>query len=101
MGKVRSMVIKHVPKGDLIGSSISCDYLVTAGVSNWGGFAVAAGLYILSGCPLFDRYNRFGIGYRTSTQCDDFVLSGKKVEMLSFFISLFEISQFVALLIFK
>ena len=79
------MVLKHVPKGDLIGSSVSCDYLVTAGVSNWGGFAVAAGLCILSGCPLFDRYNRNGIGYRTTTQCDDFMLTGEKVRNVNNF----------------
>ena len=47
MGKVRRKVVDHIPEGELIGSDVSCDHLLACGVSNWGGFAVAAGLFLL------------------------------------------------------
>ncbi|MED6265044.1 hypothetical protein CHARACLAT_021358 [Characodon lateralis] len=34
----------------------------TAGVSNWGGYAVACGLYLLHTCPSHQRYLRKGLG---------------------------------------
>lgn len=79
MGKVREGVLKHVQKGDLIGSSVSCNYLVTCGVSNWGGFAMSAGIAVLDGCPVFDRYRRFGIGFREPNKFDDMVMTNEKV----------------------
>lgn len=33
-----------------------------AGVSNWGGYAVACGLYLLQLCPAHRRYLRRGLG---------------------------------------
>lgn len=33
-----------------------------AGVSNWGGYAVACGLYLLQLCPAHQRYLRRGLG---------------------------------------
>lgn len=49
MGKVESFVKESVNKGDLINAVVSSDYLIVAGVSNWGGHALAAALSILSG----------------------------------------------------
>ncbi len=52
MGKVASFVKDSVNKGDLINAAVSSDYLIVAGVSNWGGHALAAALSILSGTML-------------------------------------------------
>lgn len=48
MGKVSSFVINSVNKGEQICAAISTDYLIIAGVSNWGGHALSAALSILS-----------------------------------------------------
>ena len=79
MGKVRSQIVQHVPKGETTGSVISCDYLITCGVSNWGGFAVSAALDILSRCPVFDRYRRFGIGCQENHDINSLVLTEDQV----------------------
>ena len=34
---------KHIPDGKTIGSVVAADHLVAASVSNWGGYALAAG----------------------------------------------------------
>lgn len=47
MGKVRERVIRHVPHGSTIGAVVPTDYLLTCGVSNWGGYAVSAALTLL------------------------------------------------------
>lgn len=52
MGKVSSFVRDSVNKGSQISAVISVDYLVVAGVSNWGGHALTAALSILSGTML-------------------------------------------------
>merc|ERR1712073_243219 len=44
MGKVEEKVREHIKNGEQIASVISCDYLITAGVSNWGAEALAVGL---------------------------------------------------------
>jgi len=49
------------------------------GVSNWGGFGVAAGLYALRCCPVFDRYRRFGLGFHEMIEMDKLVPSKQKV----------------------
>lgn len=41
MGKVIDAVHKHIPLGEKIGCVVEADYLVSASVSNWGGFALA------------------------------------------------------------
>ncbi|MBF8984272.1 DUF4392 domain-containing protein [Lutibacter sp. B2] len=48
MGKVSSLVMNCVNKGEKICAAISSDYLIVAGVSNWGGHALVAGLSLLS-----------------------------------------------------
>lgn len=47
-GNVRDMVAKYVPMGSDINTVTTCDVLVLAGVSNWGGIAIAAALAICS-----------------------------------------------------
>lgn len=45
-GLVREAVIKYVPLGEKIGDTISADYLIPCGVSNWGGHGLVAGLIL-------------------------------------------------------
>ena len=49
MGKIQSEVKKHIPKGNIIATKTKCDILLTCGVSNWGGYAIAYGLAHLHG----------------------------------------------------
>ena len=79
MGKVFDKVVSHVPYGKDIASSVSCDYLITCGVSNWGGFGLAAGIYIVRSCPVHERYQRNGIGFTKGTFVEDFFFSDEKV----------------------
>lgn len=48
MGKIRRYVVDNVPYGDIIAASFATDYLILAGVSNWGAYALAAAMSILS-----------------------------------------------------
>jgi len=48
MGKVRDFVIKYVNRGNVICAEFASDNLIVAGVSNWGAFAVCAGLCIIN-----------------------------------------------------
>lgn len=65
MGKVKEKVKNLMPKGDLIACDVAADSAVTAGVSNWGGYAVACGLYLLHTCPAHQRYLRRGLGLQS------------------------------------
>ncbi|KAM9341651.1 D-glutamate cyclase, mitochondrial [Symphorus nematophorus] len=62
MGKVKEKVKTLMPKGDLVACVVPADYAITAGVSNWGGYAVACGLYLLHTCPSHQRYLKKGLG---------------------------------------
>uniref|UniRef100_A0A671TFS5 D-glutamate cyclase n=1 Tax=Sparus aurata TaxID=8175 RepID=A0A671TFS5_SPAAU len=62
MGKLKEKVSTLMPKGSLIACDVPADFAVTAGVSNWGGYAVACGLYLLHTCPAHQRYLRRGLG---------------------------------------
>eukprot|EP00190_Bangiopsis_sp_CCMP1999_P002820 CAMPEP_0198734640 /NCGR_PEP_ID=MMETSP1475-20131203/54140_1 /TAXON_ID= ORGANISM="Unidentified sp., Strain CCMP1999" /NCGR_SAMPLE_ID=MMETSP1475 /ASSEMBLY_ACC=CAM_ASM_001111 /LENGTH=334 /DNA_ID=CAMNT_0044498153 /DNA_START=82 /DNA_END=1086 /DNA_ORIENTATION=- len=44
MGNVRFLVETDVPNGRQIGSCSLCEHLICCGVSNWGGYALAAAL---------------------------------------------------------
>lgn len=57
MGKVASSIKEYVPKGDKICASFTSDILIIAGVSNWGGHALSAGLSILSKDMLLHNTN--------------------------------------------
>jgi hypothetical protein len=47
MGKVLGAVQAHIPNGQLIASVTTCDALITAGVSNWGGYGLVAAAEVL------------------------------------------------------
>jgi hypothetical protein len=50
MGKVpHETIVKNIPNGDLIHCRVPTDHLIVAGVSNWGAYALAAGVYVLRG----------------------------------------------------
>jgi hypothetical protein len=53
MGKVPWDVIRrNVPNGGLIACRVPTDYLIVCGVSNWGAYALAAGVALLRGAKL-------------------------------------------------
>ncbi|XP_068607940.1 D-glutamate cyclase, mitochondrial-like [Brachionichthys hirsutus] len=60
MGHLKDQVKTLMPNGGLIACAVPADYAITAGVSNWGGYAVACGLYLLHTCPTHQRYRRRG-----------------------------------------
>jgi D-glutamate cyclase len=50
MGKIpHETVVKNIPNGDLIHCVVPTDHLIVAGVSNWGAYALAAGVFVLRG----------------------------------------------------
>jgi hypothetical protein len=50
MGKIpHETIVKNIPNGDLIHCRVATDRLIVAGVSNWGAYALAAGIYVLRG----------------------------------------------------
>ncbi len=50
MGKIpRDIIRRNVPGGDLIACRVATDYLIVAGVSNWGAYALATGVALLKG----------------------------------------------------
>ncbi|XP_068195334.1 D-glutamate cyclase, mitochondrial [Antennarius striatus] len=60
MGKLKDKVKALMPSGSLIACDVPADYAITAGVSNWGGYAVACGLFLLHTCPSHQRYKNRG-----------------------------------------
>ncbi|CAL8285511.1 unnamed protein product [Lota lota] len=66
MGKIKEKVKTLMPNGSLVACDVAADYAITAGVSNWGGYAVACGLYLLFTCPSHQRYLRRGTEQATS-----------------------------------
>ncbi|NXQ29145.1 GLUCM protein, partial [Alaudala cheleensis] len=62
MGKVKDAVKKHIKNGDVIACDVEADFTVVAGVSNWGGYAIACALSVLRCCELHDRYLRRAVG---------------------------------------
>ncbi len=59
MGKLpHELVAECVPNGERIHCRVATDFLIVAGVSNWGAYALAAGVYVLRGrkppADLFD-----------------------------------------------
>ena len=59
MGKIaHETIVKNIQGGDLIQCRIATDYLLVAGVSNWGAYALAAGVYVLRGVkPAADLFD--------------------------------------------
>ncbi|XP_067336171.1 D-glutamate cyclase, mitochondrial isoform X2 [Channa argus] len=62
MGKLKEKVKSLMPKGSLIACEVPADHAIVAGVSNWGGYAVACGLFLLHTCPTHQRYLKKGLG---------------------------------------
>ncbi|XP_026860629.2 D-glutamate cyclase, mitochondrial isoform X1 [Electrophorus electricus] len=62
MGKVKGAVKALMPKGSLIACDVAADFAIAAGVSNWGGYAVACSLYLLNRCDVHRRYVQKGLG---------------------------------------
>ena len=85
MGKVMENVVKFVKNGECIACNVSSDYLITAGVSNWGGYALAVALYLLSTCPIHLRYVHRGLTKPDEEvkDKDHFLSSVKQVRCLS------------------
>jgi hypothetical protein len=53
MGKISQEVIgRNIQSGDLIACRVATDFLIVAGVSNWGAYALAAGVGLLMARPL-------------------------------------------------
>lgn len=52
MGVVQDMVRRSIPCGERIGCVVPTDHLVVAGVSNWGAWALAAGVGLLMNSSL-------------------------------------------------
>lgn len=48
MGKVKDLVAKHVMNGAAIACATPADALIAAGVSNWGGWGLAAAVGVVS-----------------------------------------------------
>jgi hypothetical protein len=59
MGKItHDTIVKNIPNGDFIHCRVPTDHLIVCGVSNWGAYALVAGVYVLRGvkppADLFD-----------------------------------------------
>ncbi len=82
MGKVYKAVVDHVQFGDEIGCVTISDYLIAAGVSNWAGYAISLGLYVVSCCsPVHWRYRNYGVDADTTPKFDvkDFLPTANQV----------------------
>ena len=84
MGKVLDKVILHVKHGKDIGTTVTCDYLITTGVSNWGGCALAKAIFLCVTCPVHDRYRRRGLGFTPDFSKSDFVTTVQQVRLRVF-----------------
>ena len=62
LGRVKDKAEKCIKK-DLV-CDVASDYVIMAGVSNWGGYAIAGGLFLLATCPVHRRYLTHGINGR-------------------------------------
>ncbi len=53
MGKISPEVIgRNIPNGELIACRVAADHLIVCAVSNWGAYALAAGVTLLRGAKL-------------------------------------------------
>ncbi|KAM9645987.1 LOW QUALITY PROTEIN: D-glutamate cyclase, mitochondrial [Trichechus inunguis] len=62
MGKVKEAVKRYIRNGAVIACDVETNFAVIAGVSNWGGYALACALYILNSCEVHGCYLRKAIG---------------------------------------
>lgn len=68
LGKVVEKVRNVVSNGSTIGCVTPADYVVMAGVSNWGAYGLAAGLQLVSSCPVHCRYRQRGVDIDVPTE---------------------------------
>jgi len=66
MGKIpRDVIEANIPLGRTIACRTVTDWLIVAGTSNWGAYALAAGFRLLKGAPLaaemFDRDHEYRV----------------------------------------
>lgn len=66
MGKLPwDVICRNIPNGGMIACRVPADQLIVCGVSNWGGYALAAGVRWLRGVPydaaLFDAAQEFDL----------------------------------------
>ncbi|XP_074145825.1 D-glutamate cyclase, mitochondrial [Sminthopsis crassicaudata] len=67
MGKVKTSVKKYIKNGDVIACDVEADFAVIAGVSNWGGYALACALYLLNMSDIHGRYLQKAVGLPTTS----------------------------------
>lgn len=79
MGNVKDLVKQHITNGDRIVCDVGVNHLLTAGVSNWGGWALAMSVFLLNNCLLHSRYQRYGIGLHHEVRQEDILNSFNQV----------------------
>jgi len=57
MGNIENYIKKYVENGEKICAKSTCDYLILAGTSNWGAYAIVSGLSLLSNKNIFHDNN--------------------------------------------
>ncbi|XP_036592696.1 D-glutamate cyclase, mitochondrial isoform X2 [Trichosurus vulpecula] len=67
MGKVKTSVKRYIKNGDVIACDVEADFAVVAGVSNWGGYALACALYLLNTSNLHKHYLQKAVGSPTTS----------------------------------
>lgn len=87
LGRVREKVERHMKDGVVVGCVVASDYTILAGVSNWGGYAIALGLYLVSRCPVHARYlqhgiNGIGSGIADDRDTDCFIVTNEQVRVI-------------------
>ena len=55
MGHLRDSLMDRINLGELIFCDTEADHVIPAGISNWGAYALAASLAVLSGTPILIR----------------------------------------------
>ena len=85
MGKILGKVREHIPLGETIACLTPADFLIAAGVSNWAGYAIALGLYLVSSCQFHWRYRHYGINAESppNLNIDELLPSAEQVSCLS------------------
>lgn len=61
MGKVYDQVVEYIPNGHTIACTTPADFVISCGVSNWGGYALSLALFVVSSSPVHWRYRNHGI----------------------------------------
>ncbi|MGH4140583.1 DUF4392 domain-containing protein [Clostridium sp.] len=56
MGNIENDIKRYVKNGEKICAKSTCDYLIVAGTSNWGAYALVSGLSLLSNKNVFHNY---------------------------------------------